>query len=203
MTQPSSATGTTVDDVVIHIHGPGTAKELLPTVVDVYRDAFSEDDPDELTQGVDWLTQAWPRRLTTPGFRLVVATAGSATAGDHVIGAVYGHQLRPGTQWWDGADPPVSEEISTERDGRTLAIIDMMVRAGWQLHGVGARMHAVLLAAGAEERSTLLVEPANRAARSAYASWGYREVTSIQPAAFPNADPFLVLLRDAGRPGDP
>lgn len=63
-------------------------------------------------------------------------------------------------------------------------------------------MHAVLVAAGTEERSALLVEPANQAPRSAYASWGYREVTAIQPAAFPNAVPFLALVRDTG-PGRP
>lgn len=78
---------------MIHLHGPGTAAGLLPVVVDVYRDAFADDDPDELSQGVDWLTDARPRRIATPGFRLVLATAANIT-----IGAVYGHQLRPGTQ---------------------------------------------------------------------------------------------------------
>lgn len=177
-------------DITIDLYGPDTAGDLLPTVVDVYRDAFADDDPEELRQGLDWLTDAWPRRITTPGFRLVLATAGN-----DIVGAVYGHHLRPGTQWWIGADPALPEDLTTEHPGRTLAIIDMMVRRPWRQRGVATRMHDALLDAGEEERCTLLVEPTNQPARTAYASWGYRKVANIQPAAFPDSAPFHALLR--------
>jgi GNAT superfamily N-acetyltransferase len=195
---PSDVTG--INDAVFHVYGPGTAGDLLPVVVDVYRDGFADDEPAELEQGIDWLTDAWPRRITTPGFRLVTATIGQTSTSAATVGAVYGHQLLPITKWWDEADPPPPAEITTERPGRTFAIIDMMVRGGWRRLGIAGRMHTLLLASGAEERSTLLVEPSNVAALAAYDSWGYDQVTTIQPAAFPDSPAFAALIRLAQPP---
>lgn len=169
---------TNLDGVVLHIHGPSTAADQLDTVSALYADAFfpppHNQGPTELARMVD----AWPRRLTAPGFRLVVAEVDG-----QAIGCAYGHQLLADTKWWEGALEPIPDEVITERPGRTLAVIDMMVTSAWRRRGVAASLHAHLLANRSEERVTLLVDPINEPARLAYLKWGYAVVGRVQPFA--------------------
>lgn len=167
---------TNLDGVVLHIHGPSTAVDQVDTVSDLYADAFfpppHNQGPTELARMVD----AWPRRLATPGFRLVVAEHEGQP-----IGCAYGHQLLPDSRWWEGALEPIPDEVTAERKGRTLAVIDMMVTESWRRRHVAEALHMHLLAGRAEERATLLVDPINDAARRAYRKWGYITVGQIQP----------------------
>lgn len=176
-----------IDGLVISVHGPGTAATLLNLVSDVYSEAFSHDQTAD--QGLTWLVDAWPRRLTANGFRLVLAEREGG-----VVGAVYGHQLMS-DKWWDNLLDPLPAGMTQEHPGRTVAIIDMMVRPSWRRHGIAEVMHTHLLAAGAEERATLLVEPTNSPARNAYSKWGYQRVSRIVPPAFPSGDPYDVMVK--------
>ncbi len=182
---------TDLDGVVLHVHGASTAAEQVDAVADLYADAFfpppHNQGPTELGRMVD----AWPRRLTAPGFRLVVATRG-----DQAVGCIYGHQLQPGTKWWDGALEPLPDDFTTEHDGRTLAIIDMMVRERWRRHGIAEALHLHLLAGRSEERVTLLVDPINEPARRAYIKWGYQVAGRIQP--FPDSPKFEAMVKVLG-----
>ena len=175
------------EGVVLHVHGPQTAEKQLDTVADLYAAAFfpppHNQGPTELARMVD----AWPRRLTAPGFRLVVAEhEGEA------IGAAYGHQLAPDTTWWDATLEALPEDVTTERAGRTFAIIDMMVREALRRQGIAEALHVHLLAGRTEERATLLVDPANEPARQAYLKWGYHVAGRIQP--FPDAPKFEAMI---------
>jgi ribosomal protein S18 acetylase RimI-like enzyme len=134
------------------------------------------------------LVDAWPRRLATPGFRLIVAEHDG-----QAIGAVYGHQLLPDTKWWDNALERLPDDVSTERPGRTVAIIDMMVRQEWRRRGVAEAMHTHLLAGRTEERVTLLVDPANTPAREVYRKWGYDVAGRIQP--FPDSPKYDAMVK--------
>lgn len=179
-----------LDDLVFTVHGPTTATEQLEVVVDLYQAAF-EKPPSEMEQGVGWLTQAWPRRTSTSGFRLVIASLNGAP-----VGAIYGHQI--GESWWESA-VGIPAGLTKEWPGRTVAFIDMMVHPDWQRHGVARRMHALQLADRAEERATLLVNPANTKARAAYVKWGYEQVGTIEPVAFPGKSYDAMLLDDLVR----
>jgi GNAT superfamily N-acetyltransferase len=179
---------TDLDGVVLHVHGPATAADQLDTVADLYAVAFfpppHNQGPTELAR----MVEAWPRRLTAPGFRLVVAEHGG-----QAIGCIYGHQLLPGTKWWEGALEPLPENLTSERDGRTLAIIDMMVRDPWRRRGLAQALHGHLLVGRTEERVTLLVDPINEPARRAYRKWGYELVGRLQP--FPDSPKFEAMIK--------
>jgi hypothetical protein len=100
------------------VGGPTTAADQLDTVADLYAAAFFPPPHNQGPAELRRMVEALPRRLTALGFRLVVAEhAGRA------IGCIYGHQLPPGTRWWEGALEPLPENLTTELDGRTLAII--------------------------------------------------------------------------------
>lgn len=179
-----------LDDLVFTVHGPKTALAQLNTVVDLYRAAF-EKPPAEMEQGVGWLTDAWPRRTSAPGFRLVIASQDATP-----VGAIYGHQISG--SWWESA-VGIPADVTKEWPGRTVAFIDMMVRPAWQRRGVARRMHALQLADRIEERATLLVNPANTRARAAYVKWGYERAGAIEPVAFPGKSYDAMLLDDLGR----
>lgn len=176
------------DHIVLHVHGPSTADAQLETVSELYAAAFfpppHNQGPTELQRMID----SWPRRLEAPGFRLVVAEhEGEA------VGCIYGHQLLPDTKWWDGALEPLPDEVTAERAGRTLAIIDMMMRQAWRRRGIAEALHTHLLAGRVEERVTLLVDPINEPAKQAYAKWGYELAGRIQP--FADSPKFEALIK--------
>lgn len=181
------------DGIVLHVHGPGTAAEQLDTVSDLYAAAFfpppHNQGPTELGRMID----AWSRRLETPGFRLVIAEHDA-----RAIGCAYGHQLRADTTWWSNALERLPEDVTAEGEGRTLAVIDMMVREEWRRRGIAEVLHTHLLAGRTEERATLLVDPANEPARAAYRKWGYDTVGRIQP--FPNSPKFEAMIKDLAAP---
>ena len=174
-----------------HVYAAGAAVSQVEVVAELYAEAFGPPHNQGQVE-LDRMTDAWPRRLEAPGFRLVIAEYAGQP-----IGCIYGHQLLPGTKWWDGALEPLPAELTTERDGRTLAIIDMMVRKEWRRRGVAQTMHSHLLVEPTEERATLLVDPVNEAAKKAYAKWGYQVVGRIQP--FADSPRFEAMVKVLGR----
>ncbi|MFK4087199.1 GNAT family N-acetyltransferase [Kribbella sp. NPDC020789] len=160
----------------------------LDVVRELYIDVFFPPPHNKGPLELGRMVEAWPRRLAAPGFRLVVAEHD-----DGPVGCVYGHQLAATTAWWDGAVDPLPDGVAVERPGRTLAIIDMLVREQWRRRGLAEAMHDALLTARTEERVTLLVKPDNAPARGAYEKWGYRQVGRIQP--FPDAAVFDSMVK--------
>jgi GNAT superfamily N-acetyltransferase len=178
----------TLDGVVLHVHGPSTAADQLEAVKDLYVEAFFPAPHNQGPVQLERMAESWPGRLSAPGFRLVVAEHK-----DKPIGCIYGHQLAASTKWWHGALDPISEEVTREFEGRTLGVIDMMVRAEWRRHGVAQALHSHFLVDRAEERATLLVDPINTPARGAYVKWGYHVVGRIQP--FPDMPKFEAMVK--------
>lgn len=160
-------------------------------LTDLYSEVFAEpphsEGPEEFER---FATRWWPSQRQQPGFQLVLAEHLT----DGLVGASYGYHLTPDTQWWSGALTPI--EDTTEWQGRTFAIIEMMVRRPWRRRGIAQAMHTALLkAAGPAERATLLVRPDNAPARRAYEQWGYRFVGQIRPGrTSPVYDAMLRLL---------
>jgi hypothetical protein len=89
------------------------------------------------------------------GFALVEARDGADLAG-----FAFGVTLQPTTPWWNNLTSPLPAEVTTERPGRTFALVEMLVRAPWRRRHVAQGMHDLLLDDRPEERATLTVLPA-------------------------------------------
>lgn len=179
---------TVLDSVQLTVYGPEEAAQKLDVVRELYVAVFFPPPHNKGPLELGRMTEAWPKRLTAPGFRLVVA--------DHdgePIGCVYGHQLAAATLWWGGAIDPMPADVTTEHAGRTIAIIDMLVKEPWRRRGLAQAMHDRLLADRSEERVTLLVKPDNEPALCAYEKWGYAHVGRIQP--FPDGPIFNSMVK--------
>lgn len=164
------------DQYTLTRHGADTAVARLGAVGELYAEIYAEPPYCEGPADVADFAASWPRRVAQPNFRLILAQHD-----DQQIGFSFGFQLTVGTRWWDGALTPLPADLTTERPGRTFAIIEIAVRRMHRRRGVARRMHAELTAGLAEERITLLVRPDTPAPRCAYLSWGYRPVGRIQP----------------------
>lgn len=171
---PSAAVGEP-DALTLTRYGPDTGPAQFEVVRELYAEIYAEPPylvgPPEVRDFAAGLR----RRVTEPDFRLVVARWAK-----EAVGFAFGVQLEPRTRWWDGALTPLSTEFTTERPGRTFAILEIGVRRPYRGQGVARRMHAELVAGLTEERVTLLVLPDAPAPRQAYHSWGYRPVGRIR-----------------------
>lgn len=168
----------TVVDLTLTNYDADGAKARFEIVRGLYEEVFAEpphsEGPDEFRL---FATRWWPKQVATPRFQLTMAIE----AGEPV-GCMYGHRLPLDTNWWDGALEPLPDDLTTEHEGRTAAIFEMMVRRLYRRRGVAAAMHDHFLASRSEERATLLVQPENEPARRAYEKWGYRKVGQVKPA---------------------
>src|ERR1019366_10208795 len=106
-----------------------------------------------------------------PGFALAEARHGGDLAG-----YCFGVTLQPSTPWWQHLLTPLPEDMTTERPGRTLAVVELLVRAPWRRRHIAQTLHDMLLRDRPEQRATLTVLPAARPAQQAYAKWGWRTV---------------------------
>ncbi len=123
-----------------------------------------------------------------PGFALA-----EARSGGYLVGYAAGMPLRPSTSWWRELTTRLPEDITTERPGRTFALIDLLVRASWRRQGIGQELHDLILAGRPEERATLTVLPAAGPAQQALLKWGWHKVARTR-AAGPGAAVADVLL---------
>jgi ribosomal protein S18 acetylase RimI-like enzyme len=180
-----------VDATILHVCGPTAAANQLTVVSELYVEAFFGPPRNQNSTHLEHMTEAWPSRLSSPGFRLVVAEVEGKP-----IGCIYGHQLTSETKWWEAAVEPMAKEITQEYSGRTVAIIDLMVRTEWRRNGLAQALHAHFLAGRHEERATLLMDPANTPAMAAYTKWGYQSVGRIQPSSsFPKFEAMMKVLK--------
>jgi ribosomal protein S18 acetylase RimI-like enzyme len=150
--------------------------EALPAITAIYRDVYSEPPYNEGPEDVNDFRASMSRRARQPAFILAVASLNNAP-----VGFAFGHQLTPDTKWWEGAEQPLPGRLTSERQGRTFAVIELAVLGAFRRKGIARTLHDFLLSDRTEERSTLLVRPEAKAANAAYASWGYTAVSSLRP----------------------
>jgi GNAT superfamily N-acetyltransferase len=131
-----------------------------------------------------------------PGYVLA-----EARRGGYLIGYAAGFPLRPSTSWWRHLTTPLPDKVTAEHPGRTLAVVDLLVRASWRRQGIGAALHGLILASRPEERATLTVAPSAAPAQHAFRAWGWRKVARTRDPApgSPVAD-MLVMTLPLGRP---
>jgi GNAT superfamily N-acetyltransferase len=107
----------------------------------------------------------WRRQ---PGFALA-----EAMHGGFVVGYAAGLPLRPSTSWWKDVTARLPEAVTAEHQGRTFAVVTLVVRAAWRRQGIGTGLHALLLAGRPEERATLAAPAQSAPAQAALRAWGW------------------------------
>ena len=169
--------------------GPA-ARDLRDVVCRIYAEVYAEAPYYEGTAEVDAFAKGWERLVAFPGFRLVLAARSQ-----EVVGFALGHLLPEDTGWWAGALSPLPRDLTTERPGRTFAVIELAVRKPFRGRGIGRELHARLLAGVMAERVTLCVRPEPEAApaRAAYGAWGYTTVGQVRPG--PDLPVYDAMLR--------
>jgi ribosomal protein S18 acetylase RimI-like enzyme len=127
-----------------------------------------------------------------PGFVLA-----EARHGGYLVGYAFGMPLRPSTSWWRQLTTPLPDEVTTERPGRTFALVELIVRASWRRQGIAGTLHDLILADRPEERATLTVSPAATPAQQAFRKWGWRKVarTRDDEPGSPVSDVLVTTLR--------
>jgi GNAT superfamily N-acetyltransferase len=164
--------------------GLGQAEVVRALYGEIYADPPQSKGPAEVAA----FAADWPRRVSAPGFRLVVARDESGQP----VGMTFGHGLSADTRWWSGLRDEVPGGFTTEWPGRTFAIIELMVRADRRRQGIATALHERLLAERTEDRVTLLVRPGGPA-QAAYLRWGYETAGRLQP--FPDAPVYDAMVR--------
>jgi ribosomal protein S18 acetylase RimI-like enzyme len=158
-------------------------------LLDVYRDAYA----DKIDSPFFTEERYWDRLVAyaeRDGFALVTGDLDD----EGLVGYALGYTLPEGSRWWGGLLTGVSPELVAEDGRRTFALTYIMVRQQWRRHGFARALHDALMSTRPEERATLLVQPANVAAVSAYRSWGWYKVGDLKP--FDDAPTYDAMLFD-------
>ncbi|GAA3387106.1 GNAT family N-acetyltransferase [Cryptosporangium minutisporangium] len=158
--------------------------ELFALYAEVYADQLS--DP---FYSVERFADRFAGHSNRSTFRLVTGRIGT-----ELIGYAYGGPLSANTQWWRGLREEIPPDVLTEDGSRTFALNEIMVKASWRRRGIARSLHDMLLDGRPERRATLLVDPANTPARTAYLSWGWQILGPLQP--FPDAPVYDALVVD-------
>jgi ribosomal protein S18 acetylase RimI-like enzyme len=165
--------------VVVSSYDADAARDQSDVVRALYGEVYAaapySEGPDDVQA---FATNDWPRRLTQPAFRLVLAHVGGEPAG-----FTFGHALKPDTRWWAGALDPLPPDLTAEPEGRTFAVIELGVREQFRHRGIARALHTALLRDRPEQRVTLLVRPEAEPARELYDALGYSYVCTHQPYA--------------------
>jgi GNAT superfamily N-acetyltransferase len=162
--------------------------------VNVYAEVYADKLGDPFFT-VDRFLERFRGHTSREGYALVTCHVDA-----ELVGYAYGLPLAADTAWWRGLRSTAPDDVRRETGRRTFALNEIMVRAPWRRHGIARGLHDALLGARAEERATLLVDPANTPARTAYLRWGWEVLGTVQP--FPDAPVYDAMTIDLplGRP---
>lgn len=158
--------------------------ELFALYAQIY--AASLSDP---FYSVERFAERFAGHSARPGYRLITGRVEG-----ELVGYAYGVPLPAATQWWTGLRGSFPPETTAEDGTRTFALNEIMVDERWRRRGIAKSLHDRLLRGRPERRATLLVDPGNTPARSAYLAWGWELLGQLQP--FPDAPVYDALVLD-------
>ncbi|MEV4437472.1 GNAT family N-acetyltransferase [Streptomyces sp. NPDC049577] len=164
------------------------ADERRDELADVYEEAYAEKLDGAFRSRAAFLDRlaAYVQR---PGFELV-----SATQDHELVGYIFGFGIASSGTWWGGFRGEVPQGVREQtKQGQVFAISELMVRPPWRRQGIARLLHNSLLEGRRESLATILVDPANTPARTAYYSWGWMKLGEIQP--FENSPVFESLAK--------
>lgn len=152
---------------VVSLPDRGKVAALVGPICDLYDEVFSVppflwpiDESADHRRLLD-------RLIVNPTFGLSVAEVDSV-----LVGFAYGYSLGSNTNWWNGFQQPVSDDLCREWPGRTFAVIDLAVQKDWRRAGIGSDILNRLLESRSEQRATLAVQPQSTASHRFYEAIG-------------------------------
>jgi hypothetical protein len=151
--------------------GSDEALRHVDELADLYYEVYAEPPYEWGKEHVELFSKRFAGQCRDAGFGLI-----EARNNDQLIAFGFGVTLAPTTPWWQNLITSVSDDVTREHDGRTFALVELLVRRPWRRLHVAETIHARLLQDRREERATLTVLPAAEAAQAAYAKWGWRKV---------------------------
>ncbi len=111
-----------------------------------------------------------------PGFDMVIA---SSTG---LAGCVYGFPPDRDGEFWRGFRGGLSAEVEELTAlGRVFAVAELMVLPAFRRTRVATRLQNLLLTRSTAQLATVLIEPGNTPARTAYRSWGWTKLGELAP----------------------
>ncbi|SHN05589.1 GNAT family N-acetyltransferase [Cryptosporangium aurantiacum] len=174
--------------LVTHAYDTGGARAIQDELFALYAEIYADQLSDPF-YSVERFADRFVGHSGRSGFLLV-----TGRIDDELIGYAYGGPLGAATQWWNGLREEVPPDVVAEDGSRTFALNEIMVKEGWRRRGIARSLHDTLLADRPERRATLLVDPANTAAKAAYLSWGWQLLGHLQP--FSDAPIYDALVVD-------
>ncbi|MGN9782594.1 hypothetical protein ACTMTF_14280 [Nonomuraea sp. ZG12] len=100
------------------------AAEHLDELTDLYTEVYSEPPYEWGPEHASLFRERFDVQRRQEGFALV-------TAGEHghLVGFGFGVTLQPTTPWWRNLLAPLPDDLTTERSGRTWALVELLVGA--------------------------------------------------------------------------
>jgi len=131
--------------------GPEAVEAVEADIIEVYGEAFGPAPYFEGEADVRrFATEALPRHVERPDFRLVIARDAGA-----IVGFAYGYTGEPGQWWHDWVTFELGPSESAEWAEDAYEFVELAVRPAAQGRGTGARLHDELLE-GLDHRTALL-----------------------------------------------
>src|SRR5712692_2442783 len=177
-------------DVTFHLLDGGQAAGHLDELRALYREVYAEPPYEWGDEHAALFAERLEVQRAQPGFALI---EGRQKA--DLVGLCFGVTLQPSTPWWQHLLAPLPADVTTEHPGRTLAVVELLVRAPWRRRHIARAMHDMLLRDRPEQRATLTVLPAAQPAQQAYAKWGWRTVAQKRNP-LPSSPVFDVLIKE-------
>jgi GNAT superfamily N-acetyltransferase len=156
----------------------------------LYREVYADPPYEWGDEHAALFAERFAVQHAQPGFALA-----EARDGPDLTGYCFGVTLQPSTPWWQHLLTALPEDITAEHPGRTLAVVELLVRAPWRRQHIAQTLHNMLLRDRPEERATLTVLPAALPAQQAYAKWGWRTVAQKRNP-LPSSPVFDVLIKE-------
>ena len=161
---------------------------IAPELGELYAEVYAEPPYEWGAEHVRLFLERLEALRHEPGFALLTAEA------DQLVGFVLGVTLLTNTSWWSDLVAPLPPDVTEEWPGRTFAVLELLVRAGWRGRGVGRALHHRLLSGRHEERATLTALPEAKPAQAAYARWGWQRIGQRRNP-LPGSPVFDILLK--------
>jgi hypothetical protein len=162
----------------------------LEELRDLYLDVYADPPYEWGSEHADLFAERFKGQASADGFALV-----EARNGNELVGIAFGVTLQPTTPWWQNLLEPLPETVTTERPGRTFAVVELLVKKARRRQHLARDMHDLLLSDRPEERATLTVLPAATPAQRAYAKWGWHRVARKRNP-LPGSPVFDVMVKE-------
>ncbi len=147
------------------------AQRYTDEVFAVYDTVFG-DRPDQDV----WRDELFDRHRARDGFRLA-----SAREGQRLVGFAWGYVGQPGQYWSDWVIRGLPQDVTSQWVGGHFEFVELAVLPDFRRHGLGRRLHDVLLDGVPTDRALLSTDNADTPAVRLYTSHGWRKLGELSP----------------------